>query len=111
MLYQDAILEQKNVGGNPVRWKTHSREASMNNDVIAVGHDDTNLMFEGRRQGLDQIEEAVPAGSDVGAMLDIIRRPEALCRFVVAFVEERIKRLKNDSFVIFCSHGTHSLPL
>jgi hypothetical protein len=38
---------------------------------------------------------------DVRAVLDVLRRPEAFCRRVVALVEESVEGFENDRLVLF----------
>jgi hypothetical protein len=55
-------------------------------DVIAFGQNQMIFITERCRKATHKIEQAIAAGRDVGAVLDIAFRPEALRRGVVAFV-------------------------
>src|SRR5439155_27149305 len=61
-----------------------------------------------RRQALDEVEEALAAGSDVRAVLDVRRRPVALSREVVSLVEQGIEGLKYECFIPLLCRLTHN---
>jgi hypothetical protein len=65
----------------------------MHDHIIVVCQDEPMFVTQGRRQTLDQVEETVAPGSDVGAMLDVPWRPIPLGLCIVSFVEERIEPL------------------
>src|ERR1700704_3404638 len=46
-----------------------------------------------------QCSTRMPSRLDVCAVLDVVRRPESFSRRVVAFVEQRVKRLEHKVFV------------
>jgi len=49
----------------------------------------------------DKVEETIPSWRDVGAVLDVVRRPKRRSFFIVTFVEERVESLK-DHGLNFC---------
>jgi ABC-type transport system involved in Fe-S cluster assembly fused permease/ATPase subunit len=55
----------------------------MHHDEVAVSFDHARFVFQRRRHALDQVEQPLPAGSDVGAVLDVVGRPESFGRFIV----------------------------
>jgi hypothetical protein len=72
----------------------------MNDDEVAISHDHPGLVFQRRRHALDEVEEALAAGGDVRAVLDIGGRPVALSRDIVALVEQGIEGPQDQGFVL-----------
>jgi hypothetical protein len=60
----------------------------MNDDVVTFCKNHPRLMLERRRRGFDEVEEPVSSRLDLGAVLNVVRRPEPLRRRVVAFIEQ-----------------------
>src|SRR5437660_12646690 len=81
----------------------------MNNDEVAIRHDHPRLVFQRGRHALDEVEEALAAGSDVRAVLDIGGRPVALSRDVVSLVEQGIEGLKYECLIPLLFRLTHRL--
>ena len=59
----------------------------MDDDKVALGHDHARLVLEGRGSTLYEVEETFAARLDMGAMLNVVGRPEAFSCRVVALVE------------------------
>src|SRR5262249_46484043 len=83
------------------------RETAVDDDEIAVGHDHPGLVLERRGEAPDEGEQALAAGRDVGAVLDVARRPEPLGRRVVAPVEQRVEGLQHEGLVLLLCGLTH----
>jgi hypothetical protein len=98
MLDQNAILDANDVRRNPVHGKAKIREPSVHDHEISFGHDRSWLVLEGWR-AFDEIEQALAAGRDMSAVLDVTWRPKLLSRIVVTLVEKEVKRLQNQSLV------------
>jgi hypothetical protein len=73
MLDQNAIHDPKNVRRNPVNGLAEAREAPVHDDELTFRHDRSGLIFECRREALDEIEQAFTTGSDVRTVLDVVR--------------------------------------
>ncbi len=71
MLKKNAVLSSKNVGCNPVRW-LKTRKSSVDNHELSIRHDRPGLVFEGRREALDEIEQSFAPRADVSAVLDVV---------------------------------------
>src|ERR1700730_12996123 len=71
VLCEHSISNANDIGSNPGRRKSDSREPSVNDNVVVVCNDYARLIFERGRQTSDKIEKTVPAGVDVCAVLDI----------------------------------------
>src|SRR5579862_7779597 len=99
MLDERAILNAYDIGCDPVPRQSEPRESPVHNDEIAVGNDCARLVLESRREALDQVHQTLAARLDVGTVLDVFRRPVALRGLVVALVEQRVERLKNERLV------------
>ncbi len=92
---QNIILHAKNIDSDPIRGMTKRAETAMDHDPLALGENEPGFVPQRRRGVSDEIEQTLPARSDVGAVLDVTRRPIFLGRGVVAFVEEKVERSQN----------------
>jgi hypothetical protein len=63
----------------------------MNDDVVVFCKNHSGLILERRRRGLDEVEEPISSWLDMVAVLNVIGRPETLCRRIVALVEQGIR--------------------
>src|SRR5271163_3834011 len=97
---QHPILDANNVRRNPIHWQSDVGKPAMNDDVVTFCKNHPRLILERRRRGFDQIEEALPARRDVGAVLNVVGRPELLGRSIVALIEKRVECFKN-KFLVF----------
>src|SRR5438128_2658073 len=71
----------------------------MHDHELALCHDQSRLVLQCGWDTLDQIDETVAPGWDVGAILDVVRRPEAPRGLVVPLVEERIESSEDQRLV------------
>jgi hypothetical protein len=55
----------------------------------------------------NKIEQSIAARRNVGAMLDIAVRPEALSGGIVALIEQRIEGFENQRLVLFGRRDRH----
>ncbi|MGF6543772.1 hypothetical protein OKW32_007149 [Paraburkholderia youngii] len=97
---QLAVLEADDIGGNPCGWPAIPGKPAMSNHVITFCHHELILVTQGVGQGSDQAEQSFTSGRNVGAVLDIGIRPEALGGSVVALVEERIEGFEEQCLVL-----------
>src|SRR5438132_4092298 len=105
---KNTILDPEDVRRDPVHGCPEPREPPMNDDEVAISHDHPGLVFQRRRHALDEVEEALTAGSDVCAVLDVYGRPVALRRDVVSLVEQGIEGLKYECLIPLLFRLTHS---
>src|SRR5216684_1364492 len=75
---QHPVGDANDVGGDPVSRASSAGESPVDDDKVAFGHDHARLILEGRGSSLDKVEETLAARLDVGAVLNIVGRPEAL---------------------------------
>jgi hypothetical protein len=75
-------------------------EPAMRDREVSLGGRELVLGFQRARQRADQVEQAVAAGRDVRAVLDVAVRPIAFGVVVVALVEERVEGLENKRLVL-----------
>ena len=61
MFGQHPVGDAHDVGGDPVSWESSARESPMDDDRVALGHDQARFIFEGRGAGLDEVEETFAA--------------------------------------------------
>src|SRR5258708_25326624 len=104
---KDAVLDPEDVRRDPVHGRPEPRKPPMNDDEVAISHDHAGLVFQRRRHALDEVEEALAAGSAVRAVLDVRGRPVALSPDVVSLVEQGIKGLKYDCLIPLWFRLTH----
>ncbi len=87
MFGQHAVLDPDDVGGDPVGLIATAGESTVQDDVVTVGDDELVFVTQLGWRGIDELEQALADGFDVGAVLDVVRGPEPLGGGVVAFVE------------------------
>ena len=73
----------------------------MGDDEIPFGEDHVIFVAERVRKAANKIEQAVAARRNVGAMLDLAVRPEALGGSVVALVEQSVEGFEHKRLVLF----------
>ena len=100
MLDENAVLDTQDIGRNPVHGQTHTAETAMYDHKIVLGDDQSRFVFQRRWNALYKVEQSVAPRLDMRAVLDVLRRPESFSRCVVAFVEQRVKRLEYKVFVL-----------
>src|ERR1700757_462790 len=101
VLGQETIFKSDNIGRNPGRWPSHPSETAMCDHIVAICDDELVFIAQGIWRRADKVEQSLASRRNVRAVLDVLRRPEAFCCCVVAFVEERIEGLENDCLVLF----------
>jgi len=75
---ENSIQDAEDIRRDPALWPAMSREASVDDHEVPLGHDHAGLIFQRRRNVLDQTEETIAAGLDMSAVLDVVGRPVAL---------------------------------
>ena len=78
-------------------------------DEVAISHDHPGLVFQRRRQALDEVEEPLAARGNMRAVLDVGGRLIALGRDVVSLIEQSIEGLKHERLIPLqfrLSHGS-----
>src|SRR5260370_25770532 len=108
MLDEDTIHDPEDVRRDPVHGWPEPRKPPMNDDEVALGHDHPGLVFQRRRHALDEVEEALAAGRDVRAVLDVGRRPVAQRRLIVPLVEQCLECLKYEYLIPLLCRLTHN---
>ena len=107
MLGQDAILHTENIHGDPIRSVAARAEAAVKNDPFALREYQSVFVTQRGWRAFDQVEQTFPAGCDVRAVLNVVRRPKLFGRRVVALVEKRIEGLQNQLLVSFLNGLSH----
>jgi hypothetical protein len=103
MLDENTVVDPEDVRRNPVHGCPEPRKPPMNDDEVAISHEQPGLVFQRQRQALDEVEEALAAGSDVSdvrAVLDVFGRPVALRRDVVSLVEQVSKASRTSALFL-----------
>src|SRR6185503_17145928 len=107
MLDKDSGLNPQNVCGNPIHRTTEAAESPVNNHELPVSYNCSRFVPKRRWKALNEIEEPFSAGFNVSAVLNVIRRPITLSRFVVALIEQRLESFKDKRFVFRLNRLTH----
>jgi len=102
VLGQNAVFNAKNVRSNPVHWQTEIRKSPVHYYEVSISDDRSWLILQGRRQALDEIEQTLAARCDMSAVLNVVRGPVALGRYVVPFVEESSKASRTSALFFSC---------
>src|SRR3989442_11735617 len=88
VLDQHAIFDANNVCRDPVHRRAKAGESSMNYHEIAFSHDCSRLILQRGRDALDEVEQAVATRCDMSGVLNVVRCPKALSRYVVTLIEQ-----------------------
>src|SRR5580704_18583625 len=104
MLDEDSVLNAHNVGGNPIHRSTETAKSPVHDHEVPFGHDRSRFVLQCWRKALDEIEQTFTTGCDMGAVLDVFRRPESFRGCIGALVEEGVERFQDEGLVLFgCS--------
>jgi hypothetical protein len=87
LLDQNAIFDANDVRRNPVHREAEVRKSSVHDDEIPFSQNRSMLIFESWRKTLDEIKQALTTGSNVSAVLDVLRLPKLFGSRVVTLVE------------------------
>ena len=101
MLGQKTVFEPDNVCGDPGCGPSDSGEAAVRNDIVAFCNNELVFVAQRIRRRADQSKQTFASRRDVCAVLNVLRRPEAFCCCVVAFVEESVEGFEGDRLVLF----------
>src|SRR5882762_11371714 len=110
MFDQKAVLDTNNVRGNPIHRSTEVAKSPVNDHEVTFGDDRSRLVPQRGWKALDKLEESFSAGFNVSAMLDVVRGPISLSRYVVTLIEQRVKSFKDERFVFRFNRLTHFYP-
>jgi len=76
-------------------------KSAVHDHEVSFGHDYSGFVLQCWRDALDETEQTLTTGCDMSAVLDVIGLPILLGSSIVAFVEERVKSLKNEGLIFF----------
>src|SRR6266404_6174947 len=107
MLDENAILDTNDVRRNPVHRLAEARKSSVHDHKVFFGHNRSRFVLQRWRDALDEIEQTLTTRCDMSAVLNVVRGPVALGRYVVTFVEESVKSLKNECLMFFLFSPAH----
>jgi hypothetical protein len=97
VLYEHAIGNADDVGCDPVPWSPIARKSAVDDHEILIGENHTGFIPQRRRHAPDQTEQSLASRWDVGAVLDVVRRPEPLGGLVVPLIEKRVERFSTNA--------------
>src|SRR5216683_7122550 len=100
MFDQNPILQANDSRCDPVHRQSDVGEPAMNDDVFTFCQNHPGLILEQRRRGLDEVEEPVSSRLDMGAVLNVVGRPEPLRSRVIAFIEQCIECFQYDRLIL-----------
>src|SRR5258706_459703 len=92
---QNSVLDTEDVRRNPIRRPAQSRESPVDDDEIAIGRNHPRFILERRWTTFNEVKESVAARLDMGAVLNVVRRPISLGLGVIPPIEQRIERLED----------------
>src|SRR5258708_36529728 len=101
MLDKDSVLNAHNICGNPIHRCTETAKSPVHDHKVALSHDHSRFVLQRWRKALDEIEQALTTGSNVRAVLDVLRWPKLLGSRVVTLVEECVERFQDEGLVLF----------
>src|SRR5215472_7716818 len=105
VLSELAVFETHDVGGDPRSRATVARKAAMGDGIVSLGEDHVVFVPERVGEAANEIEQAIAARRDMGAMLDVTVRPEPLRGSIAALVEKRVEGLEQEGLVLFRCRG------
>src|SRR5580692_2093002 len=104
MLREFPGFDTHNIGGNPISSSTEITKSPVHDYEVSFGHDRSRFVLQCWRDALDEIEQTFTTGCDMGAVLDVFRRPESFRGCIGALVEECVERFQDEGLVLFrCS--------
>src|SRR5438132_13285568 len=92
MLDQDSVLNTHNICGNPIRRRTETAKSPVHDHEVSLRHCRSRLVPQRWGKALDQIEQALTTRCDMCAVLNVVRRPESICRRIIALVASWVER-------------------
>ena len=101
VLHENAVLNAKNVSRDPIHYCPKPGKTTICDNEVSFGNGQTSFVTQSVWEGLYQVEWTLTARFDVRTVLNVVRGPVALGRYVVPFVEESVKSLKNECLVLF----------
>src|SRR5260370_11614644 len=99
MLDKHSVLNAHNICGDPIHRSTETAKSPVHDHKLSLSHDRSRLVLQRWWNALDEIEQTFTTRCDMSAVLNIVRRPVALSRRVIALVEEGIERLKENRLI------------
>src|SRR6266436_1103940 len=99
VLRQQSVLDANNVEHDPFRGQAEATKPAMQHYHVALRHDQTVLIFTLGRDALNQAEEPVAPRWYMGAMLNVVGRPELLCCDEVLLIEQCLERFEDKCLV------------
>ena len=80
VLGEDPVFDPEDVRSDPVHRHPEPRKTAVDDDEVAVRHDDAGLVIQSRREAPNEVEVAFATRRDVGPMLNVVRRRVAFSR-------------------------------
>ena len=112
MLGELAVFEAYDVGGDPCRRAAVPRKAAVGDDVVSFAEDDVIFVTQRVGKAANEVEQAIAARRNMGAVLDVAVRPVAFGGSVVPLVEQRVEGFENEGLVLLrCGLGHGSSPV
>src|SRR5712675_2026521 len=111
MLDKDSVLNAHNICGNPIHRRTETAKSPVHDHDVSLRHDRSRFVLQRWWDALDEIEQTLTTRCDMSAVLNVLRGPVALGRYVVPFVEESVKGFKNECLILFLFRPAHGLSL
>lgn len=110
MLGQSPVHHANDVRSNPVHRPSVSRKSSVDDHNIPFRNNHSRFIFQRWRSAANKIKQALASRRDIGAVLNVVRRPIALCRSVVPLIEQRVECFKHERFIFRFDRVIHFGP-
>src|SRR5260370_30593308 len=107
MLGKDSVLNAHNICGNPIRRSTETAKPPVHDHEVSLSHDHSRFVLQRWWNALDKGEKTLTARCDMSAVLNVVRGPVALGRCIVTLVEQCVKGLEDERFVLLFNSLIH----
>src|ERR1700730_16047340 len=105
VLDQNAVLDPENVCGNPIHRSTETAKSPVHHHEVSLGHDRSGFVLQRWWDALDKIEKTLTARCDMSAVLNVVRGPVALGRYVVSLLKRVSKASRTSALFFSCLVG------
>jgi hypothetical protein len=101
MLDKDSVLNAQNICGNPIHSGAETAKSSVSDYRVSLSDDRSRLVPQRLRYALDEVEQPFTTRRDMSTVLNVVWRPVALSRRLIALVEECVERFHDEDLILF----------
>src|SRR6266404_5098331 len=107
MFHQDSVLNAHNIRRNPIHRSTETAKPPVHDHQVSLSHDHSRFVLQRWWNALDKVEKTLTARLDMGAVLNVVRRPVALGRRIVPLVEQCVEGREDQRLVLLFNRLIH----